>query len=96
LIQGLLFSEGKTWESQRKFTIKHLRDFGFKKQYMESLLLNEVKELISTFEEHLDKPLLIKHTFLLPVLNGLWILTTGEKLPHQDTRLLEIWTEWIT
>jgi len=63
---------------------------------MEQLVLTEVKELISTFKEHLDKPMIIKDTFVLPVLNGLWMLTAGEKLPQQDTRLLEIWTEWVS
>jgi len=63
---------------------------------MEHLVLTEVKELISTFKEYLDKPMIIKDTFVLPVLNGLWMLTAGEKLPQQDTRLLEIWTEWVS
>jgi len=95
---GVLNSEGKNWESQRKFTIKHLREFGIKKQHMENLVSNEVKELISSFKEYLNnnKPMLIKDTFVIPVLNGLWILTAGKKLPQQDTRLAKLHHEFIS
>jgi len=93
---GLLYSEGKTWESQRKFTIKHLRDFGFRKPHMENLVSNEVKELISTLKEYKDnQSLLIEDIFVLPVLNGLWILIAGEKLEQQDARLKNILHEFV-
>jgi len=64
---------------------------------MENLVSNEVKELLSTFREYMDnnKPLLIKDLFTLPVLNALWILTAGEKLPQQDTRLKKLHHEFV-
>jgi len=96
LVTGIILSEGKNWESQRRFTIKHLRDFGFKKPRMETLVSNEVKELIRAWnKKYQGKSMLIKDTFILPVLNGLWILTAGENIPQEDKRLLEVWTEWI-
>jgi len=64
---------------------------------MENLVLNEVKELICTFKEYQDqnKPILIEDIFLLPVLNGLWILIAGEKLQQQDTRLKNLHHEYV-
>jgi len=35
-----LFSEGKIWESLRRFTMKHLRDYGFKKPQIEKWVLD--------------------------------------------------------
>jgi len=94
---GLIHSDGKNWESQRKFTIKNLREFGFRKSHMENLITKEVKELICVFKEYQDKdkPLLIEDIFLLPVLNGLWILVAGEKLQQQDSRLKNLHHEYI-
>ena len=37
-IPGILWSEGKVWEDQRKFTLRTLRDFGFGKQGKEQFL----------------------------------------------------------
>jgi len=65
---------------------------------LENLISSEVKELISTFIGYVDnnKPLLIKDIFTLPVLNGLWILTAGEKIPQQDERLKKLHTEFVS
>jgi len=92
---GIVFSEEARWESLRRFTLKHLRDFGFRKQHMETLLSNEVKELLSSFKLQTtqDKPFLIHHNFVLPVLNALWVLSAGEKTPQQDTRLEKLHSE---
>jgi len=43
---GLVCSEGKEWAEQRKFTIRHLKDFGFGKSNMEALIQEEVDELV--------------------------------------------------
>ncbi len=43
---GLVCSQGQDWIEQRKFTMRHLREFGFGKLSMESLIQEEVEELI--------------------------------------------------
>jgi len=98
LPSGLTASEGKTWQSQRKFTIKHLRELGFKKEHAQDLVSNEVKELLSTFKEYHDNkaPLHVKDMFIVPVLNGLWTLVAGEKHPQKDTRLKNIVHEFLS
>ncbi|CAL8094325.1 unnamed protein product [Orchesella dallaii] len=47
--RGIIFNEGKDWQDQRRFALKNLRDFGFGKGTMESLILDEV----CSFVEHL-------------------------------------------
>ena len=43
-LRGIMFSNGKEWQEQRRFTLKNLRDFGFGKLSMEGLILEEVQK----------------------------------------------------
>ena len=44
-MEGVFFSEGKTHQEQRRFMLTTLRDFGFGKSDMESLINEEVCHL---------------------------------------------------
>ena len=44
-MEGVFFSEGKTHQEQRRFMLTTLRDFGFGKSDMESLINDEVCHL---------------------------------------------------
>lgn len=49
--RGVLFTDGvSNWREQRRFTLRTLRDFGFGKQSMDGLLIEEVKELVQLFK----------------------------------------------
>jgi len=52
---------------------------------MEKLILNEVKEIVEIFEDYANKPLLIKDIFHRPVVNSLWVLTTGTRYGKEET-----------
>lgn len=39
-----MFNEGEFWKTQRKFAIRHLRDFGFGKKTIESVILEEAED----------------------------------------------------
>jgi hypothetical protein len=41
-------SEGQPWKDQRRFCLRHLRDYGFGKSSSETLILDEFKELIAS------------------------------------------------
>ena len=45
-ILGLVFGTGKQWTEQRKFILQVFRELGFGKRKMESVILEEVLELI--------------------------------------------------
>ena len=47
LYSGLVCSEGREWNEQRKFTLRQLRDLGLGKKTTESLVLEELEELVS-------------------------------------------------
>jgi len=81
-------AEGSTWETQRRFTLRHLRGFGFKKNFMENLILDEVKQVLMSFKENLEKPFCIEDVFNFSVLTGLCELVAGEKLHHGDKAMV--------
>jgi len=52
---GVFFSNGKLWQENRRFALRHLRDFGFGKTSMEGLIHEECKECVETIQKELDK-----------------------------------------
>lgn len=49
--RGVLFTDGSNnWREQRRFALRTLRDFGFGKQSMDGLLIDEVQELVQLFK----------------------------------------------
>ncbi|XP_061937436.1 methyl farnesoate epoxidase [Apis cerana] len=44
--RGLLLVDGNLWNEQRKFVLKHLRDFGFGRQSMMSIIIEESQSLV--------------------------------------------------
>ena len=50
--QGVIHTEGSHWVSQRRFSLKTLKDFGFGKQSLESTVNEEIDEIIGVFKSH--------------------------------------------
>lgn len=45
-VPGLIFTDGPYWQELRRFTLRHLRDFGYGRTSMESLIMQEADDLI--------------------------------------------------
>ena len=43
---GVIMSEGKTWQEQRRFTLKSLKDLGFGRNKLDTIIHEEVNILI--------------------------------------------------
>jgi hypothetical protein len=78
------------WTEQRRFALKTLRDFGFGKKSMESMVADEVNELIDTFKKLSGKPFQTQNKFNAAVLNALWSLVTGQRYSHDDPLLQDL------
>lgn len=83
---GLISSEGPHWSEQRRFALRHLRDFGFGKASMESLISEDVAAFVTHLKEREGLPVSTDRMLSLVVLSSLWKIVTGEKLSLGDTR----------
>ncbi|CAL8110137.1 unnamed protein product [Orchesella dallaii] len=90
VVRGILFQDGEEWQEQRRFALRHLRDFGFGKRSMENLVMDEVTELIKGFRRDSKKPISTQTRFNVAVLNSLWSIVAGERYSHDDPILQEI------
>lgn len=89
---GIIAADGNIFSEQKKFTLRHLRNFSFGKSSMESLIMAEVTELIEGFkkEEIQGKSVCVNRKFSLAILNGLWMIVTGKRYSHDDPKLTKI------
>jgi hypothetical protein len=88
--RGVIFTQESVWMEQRRFALKTLRDFGFGKKSMESMVLEEAAELIETFKKGVGKPTQTQNKFNAAVLNALWTLVTGNRYSHDDPVLHDL------
>jgi cytochrome P450 len=84
---GILNSQGQEWAEQRRFTLRHLRDFGFGKNAGEELIMNEVNEFLGKLSKQVGQPIVLNRTFQMAVLNTLWEIMAGERYEQDDPRL---------
>jgi len=85
----MIFIQGEAWKEQRRFSIRHLRDFGFGKQAkMESIIHEELNELMSRLRQNMAdgrQCVIYMHSFFnLSVLNVLWTMMAGVRYSHDD------------
>lgn len=88
--QGLMFNEGPSWKSHRRFTLKTLRDFGFGKSSLESVLVEEADRMGDYFVEQQEQPFLVQTLFNLVILNVLWTIVAGKRYELSDPRAQSI------
>ena len=53
-MQGIISSDGQLWQEQRRFALKHLKDFGFGKAGLEGVIQEEAEEItkyLATFDK---------------------------------------------
>jgi len=62
-LTGLFFTQETVWKEQRRFVVKNLRDFGFGRKSMESMIQEEVKALIDLLKRDIGKPISTKTAF---------------------------------
>jgi cytochrome P450 len=91
---GIVSSSGPEWVEQRRFSLRHLRDFGFGKSAGEDIIMNEVHELLSMLTKQAGQPCKLDRVFHVAVLNTLWMITTGNRYQHDDPRLWSVFNHF--
>jgi hypothetical protein len=57
---GLIFNDGDAWKSHRRFSLKTLKDFGFGKKSLESVLLEESDRMVDFLVEKNAEPIYVQ------------------------------------
>ena len=76
---GLVHSEGDEWREQRRFALKHLKDFGFGKSSMEEMIRLEVTDLADHLRSVKGQEVETKQLFNFYVMNILWRMMSGSR-----------------
>ena len=87
--QGIVNTEGKQWEAQRRFGLKTLKNFGYGKQSLEETINIEVTEVIERFLSE-DGDFLMSGDFEVPIINILWQLVASTRITFDDTEGMEM------
>ena len=82
--------QGHEWTEQRRFALRRLRDFGLGKSSMEELIHEEIRQLFEQLDRQINQPLTMSLIFNVSVLNALWTLLTGSRLPLDDPKLQDM------
>ena len=94
LMTGLMFIDGEFFSQQRRFALRHLRDFGFGRTSMEDLIHEEIRDLMTEIRERSasdpNNVVDFKGIFNLSVLNVIWALIGGERFNRNDARLTQL------
>nr|WCC58046.1 cytochrome P450 [Pharsalia antennata] len=87
---GIVFSDGQFWRKQRKFSLQHLRNFGFGRKEMEEKIQEETRCLMDIFRGRCSEPIFMHTAFDISVLNVLWAMMAGQRFDIEDERLRKL------
>ncbi|KAJ9580644.1 hypothetical protein L9F63_024179 [Diploptera punctata] len=93
--RGVLLTDEDFWQEQRRFVLRHLKEFGFGRRTMSDLVEQEAEQLVQAFRQ-------LKFTgtcvacmgmidaFGVYVLNTLWSMLAGIRYSHTDSELKKL------
>nr|AKH03506.1 cytochrome P450 3041B1 [Paracyclopina nana] len=79
---GIINTDGTVWTEQRRFALKQLRDLGFGRKSLDSIMIEEVDVLI----DQLDGLTSMDSTFNTPIINVLWQIVASKRFDPQEPR----------
>lgn len=87
---GVVFTDGKDWEIQRRFSMKTLKQLSNNRLGIVAHVQKEAEEMIEFFRNKAENQCLIEmhNIFDVPVLNVMWALLAGYRFHADDERLL--------
>lgn len=89
--RGLLLTDEEFWQEQRRFVLRHLREFGFGRGTMAQMVEDESEDLVRTFMDKI-KPgtstiMNMKDVFGVSVLNTLWTMMANNRYNPDDKEM---------
>ncbi|XP_046455635.1 methyl farnesoate epoxidase-like [Daphnia pulex] len=87
---GVMLVDGDFLTIQKRFTLHHLRDFGYGRQNMESLVSKEVAVLLADMKRQFHDEgnvFEFKNYFNISLVNALWVMLASARFERDDPRL---------
>ncbi|XP_035918144.1 probable cytochrome P450 305a1 isoform X1 [Anopheles stephensi] len=84
---GITCTDGAFWNEQRSFVTRHLRNVGYGRQAMHAQIQTELNELLDVLENRMEQPIWPGSILAISVINVLWTIVTGSRVPREDDRL---------
>lgn len=85
------------WVEQRRFVLRHLREFGFGKRTMAELVQDEAVQLVDDFKEKIrnskngtGEVFSMRDAFSVGVLNTLWSMMASRRYESDDQELKDL------
>ncbi|KAK4881097.1 hypothetical protein RN001_004416 [Aquatica leii] len=97
---GIFFLDGIHWQQQRRFALRHLRDYGFGRRFdrNENFLENDIRDLIEMFTSdptpknqdvcRKKGQVLMPDIFFGPLANFSFLMLIGKRLDNEFIRML--------
>ena len=79
---GVVFTDGSFYNSQKLFLVKQLKQFGFGKTSLETVIVEQANSMANYLEENAGKQMIKKEVFATPVINILWSIMAGQFNQH--------------
>ncbi|KAJ8971908.1 hypothetical protein NQ314_000478 [Rhamnusium bicolor] len=90
----LLLIDREFWHEQRRFSLRQLREFGFGRRNMSTLIEEEVKELVDyiydTIRSNDSVTFNMDTLFNIHVLNSIWKMLAGVRYNQEDAKMKEL------
>merc|ERR1719315_110442 len=90
--KGIISTDGQDWMEQRRFTLKHLKDFGFGRAGLHGVIQDEVEDLIKHFAKYEHQDFKMDTVFGIPVINILWTIVAGHRFRSDDPKVERMMT----
>ncbi|XP_054274087.1 probable cytochrome P450 303a1 [Macrosteles quadrilineatus] len=96
--RGLILTDEEFWQEQKRFVLRHLREFGFGRKTMAGLTEDEAAALVESFEKRIAKSgkngILVEmsNAFNVCVLNTLWSMLAGIRYNPEEKELQDLQT----
>lgn len=90
---GVLLTDSDLWKEQRRFSLRHLRDFGFGRRDMSVMIEEETENMVKYLEELIrnseegEIECDMESIFNIHVLNTLWTMLAGIRYNSDDKDL---------
>ena len=88
---GLIFSSGELWKQSRRFSLHHLRNFGMGGAKLESVIQDQVQELMEQVVIPGEgSPICIDRSLQTTIANIIWGMVSSQRFDITDSRALQV------